>query len=411
MRFLLCILLFFISNNCLSSSIDFKLDKVIEIYKLNGFDCKATQPHNKKLTALGKELFDSTLLSGGNDTSCSTCHLAQRHRTDGLSLAIGVGGKGEGTERLLEGNGIIVPRNAFTFSGRGHKDYVTYFWDGKVEVQSKKIVNILGNMTDKGFDSPFAMATILPILARDEFLGLLDYSKSNEMVAIDDSYYEARYDHASQFLKDKIKNSKGSKWDELRNLFIKSSIDLEKLELSHLGNAISSFLIETENCFESKWSHYIKGDKTALNELQKKGAYLFYGKGRCASCHSGDLLSDFKFHSIAVPQGKFGFSIDGQDLGRSEISLRYEDRFKFKTPSLLNVINTPPYGHNGIFNTLDEVILFHLNPVPFFSMYEYSEDEIYNYGRVLSSRSQLLSHIEIFTEEEVNQLVEFVKTL
>ncbi|WP_404389828.1 hypothetical protein [Pseudoalteromonas phenolica] len=142
-----------------------------------------------------------------------------------------------------------------------------------------------------------------------------------------------------------------------------------------------------------------------------KATFLFYGKGRCAACHSGDLLSDFKFHSIATPQGKFGVSVDGQDLGRSEISLRYGDRFKFKTPSLLDVSNTKPYGHNGVFNSLDGVVLFHLNPIPFFKDRDMSKGELYNYGRILASRSELLSYIEIFDEEEFQNLLEFLKTL
>ncbi|WP_036950689.1 MULTISPECIES: His-Xaa-Ser system-associated MauG-like protein [unclassified Pseudoalteromonas] len=394
-----------------ASDIDFKLKKVIEIYGLTGFDCNAVQNNNKDLTALGEALFESKLLSGGNDTSCSTCHLKDLNRVDGLPLSVGVGGSGEGEARLKDGKGIIVPRNSFTLVGRGHKDYKTYFWDGKVEQEQGRLVSIIGDDVSKGFDSPLALAAVLPILARDEFLGLLSESTSNEMVSIDDSYYEERYKHASKFLNRKILNSQGQDWEELKTKFVESGIEIEKIQLSDIGNAISSFLINKENCIQNNWSKYIKGDTNALNTAQKQGAFLFYGKGRCASCHSGDLLSDFKFHSIATPQGQFGVSVDGQDLGRSEISLKYGDRFKFKTPSLLDVSSTKPYGHNGIFNSLDEVVLFHLNPIPFFKDRDMSKDELYNYGRILASRSELLSYIEIFDEEEFQNLLEFLKTL
>lgn len=396
---------------CNASTLDYKLDKVIEIYQLKGFDCKTTQQHDPKLASLGDTLFNSKLLSGGNDTSCSTCHIADKHRVDGLPISIGVGGDGEGIERLKDGNGILVPRNSFTFTGRGHLDYDNYFWDGKVQVQQDKIINILGDMSDKGFHSPFAMASVLPLLARDEFLGLLDYAKTNKMISIDDSYYEARYEHATQILRDKIAYSKGDEWLFLKEQFKKSNINLNNLELSDIGNAISSFLIQTENCINSRWSAYIKDDKKALNQKQKAGAFIFYGKGRCASCHSGDLLTDLKFHSIALPQGQFGFSIDGQDLGRAEISLNHEDRFKFKTPSLLNVKNTAPYGHNGLFPTIKDIVLFHLNPILFLKEYTFSDNEKYNYGRVLSSRSKVLSHIELFNDDEVSKLVAFLETL
>ena len=175
MKYFSYLLLFFFFS-CNATTLDYKLDKVIEIYQLKGFDCKATQPHDPKLSSLGDSLFNSKLLSGGNDTSCSTCHISDKHRTDGLPISIGVGGTGEGIERLKDGNGILVPRNSFTFTGRGHISYNNYFWDGKVEVQEKNIINILGDMTNRGFHSPFAMASILPLLARDEFLGLLDYA-------------------------------------------------------------------------------------------------------------------------------------------------------------------------------------------------------------------------------------------
>ena len=35
-----------------------------------------------------------------------------------------------------------------------------------------------------------------------------------------------------------------------------------------------------------------------LSEEEISGAELFYGKGKCASCHSGSYFTDFKFYSI-----------------------------------------------------------------------------------------------------------------
>jgi len=410
MRIILIILIVF-SNYVSASDIDFKLQKVIEIYGLQGFDCKAVQESDPSLSSLGEMLFESKLLSGGNDTSCSTCHLKDLTRVDGLSVSIGVGGSGEGIERLMEGNGIIVPRNSFTLLGRGHKDYSTYFWDGKVQNEANRLVSIIGDGESEGFHSPLSVAAVLPILARDEFLGLLSESKNNGMESIDSSYYEMRYQTASKALQKRILETNGKSWDELRAKFIESKLDLNKLELSNIGNAIASFLIEKESCIKNQWSKYIQGDHDALSETEKEGAYVFYGKGRCASCHSGDLLSDFKFHSIGVPQGDVGVSIYGQDLGRSEISLKDEDRFKFKTPSLLKISKTKPYAHNGVFEQLDDVVLFHLNPIPFFKDKKWSKKDYFNYGRVLSSRSDMLSYIDVLTEEDFNHLLSFLETL
>ena len=405
------IILFVFSNNAVASDVDFKLQKVIEIYALQGFDCNAVQENDPSLSSLGEVLFESKLLSGGMDTACSTCHLKELSRVDGLPVSIGVGGNGEGIDRLMDGKGIIVPRNSFTLLGRGHKEYSTYFWDGKVQTEMNRLVSIIGDGKSKGFHSTLSVAAVLPILARDEFLGVLSKSKSNGMESIDNSYYEMRYQAASKVIKKRILDTKGKNWDELRAKFIESNLDLDNLELSGIGNALASFLIEKESCIKNRWSQYIHGNREALSNNEKKGAYVFYGKGRCVSCHSGDLLSDFKFHSIGVPQGDVGVSIYGQDLGRSEISLNQEDRFKFKTPSLLKVSKTKPYAHNGVFNQLDEVVLFHLNPIPYFKDIEWSKKDYFNYGRVLSSRSEMLSYIDVLTEDDFKHLLSFLETL
>jgi cytochrome c peroxidase len=42
-------------------------------------------------------------------------------------------------------------------------------------------------------------------------------------------------------------------------------------------------------------------------------------------------------------------------------TLRKEDRFKFKTPTLRNIETTKPYFHNGKTTTLENAIDFHLS--------------------------------------------------
>ena len=69
-------------------SIDDKLALVVKHYDLNG--CKKTKLSERG--KLGKELFESTLLSGDYDTSCSNCHQVELGLSDGLPLAVGVGG-------------------------------------------------------------------------------------------------------------------------------------------------------------------------------------------------------------------------------------------------------------------------------------------------------------------------------
>ena len=58
-----------------------------------------------------------------------------------------------------------------------------------------------------------------------------------------------------------------------------------------------------------------------------------------------------------------GFFSDGRESGRGIITDALvnspENWGRFKTPSLRSVIKTPPYMHNGQFNTLEEVVRFY----------------------------------------------------
>lgn len=95
-------------------------------------------------------------------------------------------------------------------------------------------------------------------------------------------------------------------------------------------------------------------DETVLNETARRGMKLFFGKARCAHCHEGELFTDQKFHNTGVSWGK----LPG-DLGRYEPSRHEEDRGKFKTPTLRNLLLTAPYMHDGSLATLEEVVEFY----------------------------------------------------
>ena len=94
---------------------------------------------------------------------------------------------------------------------------------------------------------------------------------------------------------------------------------------------------------------------------------LFYGKARCATCHSGKLLSDQDFHALALPHFGPGrtrrFDPYVRDVGRMGESDRLEDAYRFRTPMLRNVALTGPWGHNGAYATLEGIVRHHLDPL------------------------------------------------
>jgi len=97
-----------------------------------------------------------------------------------------------------------------------------------------------------------------------------------------------------------------------------------------------------------------------------QGMILFFGKAKCASCHSGPLLSDQDFHAIGLPPFGPGrtrrFDPAARDVGRMGETDRLDDAYRFRTPMLRNVELTAPYGHNGAYPTLEEVVRHHIAP-------------------------------------------------
>ena len=181
-----------------------------------------------------------------------------------------------------------------------------------------------------------------------------------------------------------------------------TDLGINQIDLIVIGNHLGAFIANEFQCSESLFDHYLDGSED-LNESQKRGAITFYGEGRCASCHSGDLFSNNSFHSIGVYQGKFGPHSRHRDLGRGGVTFRIEDLYKFRTPTLINIKNTAPYGHNGIFENLEDVVIHHFNPVYIFSEEELN-DKFLDSGATLGSRDPILGAIRINKESVLKDL-------
>lgn len=119
----------------------------------------------------------------------------------------------------------------------------------------------------------------------------------------------------------------------------------EEISSTRMLQALSQFMIMLVSA-SSPYDQHLLGDPKALSEEQKKGLALFEAK--CASCHSGPLLSDESYRSNGLPLGN--------DPGRYQITLQEEDRYKFKVPSLRNVARSGPYMHNGSIRSLRAVL-------------------------------------------------------
>jgi cytochrome c peroxidase len=112
----------------------------------------------------------------------------------------------------------------------------------------------------------------------------------------------------------------------------------------NLGSALAAFQ-RTLKAPETRF------DLGTLDDQEKFGEGLFFGKARCASCHQGQAFTDNRFHNL-------GF-LDSTDQGQREVTKRLSDAMKFRTPGLRAVGQTSPYFHDGRFNTLEEVLDFY----------------------------------------------------
>ncbi len=414
MRSLLGVLvLLFCGQYATALDIDDKIRLIVSEQQISPATCNIiSKEEDSRITELGKLIFETPILSGDHDVSCSNCHIDEKELADGLPLAIGVGGDGEGFARMNSG-GVIVPRNAFTLVGRAHPDFNVFFWDGKITKSDGLIYSPIGEGFEAGFQSPLAVASVLPIIARDEFLGKYSLVNQSQHVRnVDRFYYADRMAAANSALQELLDHSDSE--DARKARAIMASLGKESINLALAGNAIAAFLSEKlkTSCVPSNWDKYLKGDMSSITEDQKVGALLFFGKGRCSVCHSGSLFSDMEFHSLGVPQGDLGPYMHGRDIGRAGVTFESADLYKFRTPPLLSVSKTMPYGHNGEFDSLREMVYFHINPIHYFSSNGWtSEDEIVNYGNILSSRSELLSYISLDKAEEVEFIIQFLEAL
>lgn len=129
----------------------------------------------------------------------------------------------------------------------------------------------------------------------------------------------------------------------------------------------------------SPLDRYLKGDQSALSDDARKGLEVFKGKGKCAECHYGVILTDDKFYALHVPENpalkndqrvittvRFVAKVYHygdyrnlrEDPGRYLITTDRKDWKAFRTSTLREIAKTAPYMHNGVFGTLDEVIEF-----------------------------------------------------
>ena len=206
----------------------------------------------------------------------------------------------------------------------------------------------------------------------------------------------------------------------------------ELITFNNITLAIGAY--ESSQVFvNTPWKAYVQGDDSAISDEAKRGAKIFFntqenGGANCSACHSGDFFTDEDFHVIAMAQlgrGKGNGENGSEDFGRFRESKNEADKYAFRTPSLLNVTATGPWGHAGGSTTLAHAIQTHLNPQQALDNYNYSllEPTVQSLNmqvntqraidKLNANRAAGINSIEemTLTEAQMAQLIAFIETL
>jgi cytochrome c peroxidase len=118
----------------------------------------------------------------------------------------------------------------------------------------------------------------------------------------------------------------------------------------------------------SRFDQYVRGDTTVLTKPEITGFNLFMGKAKCGTCHYMPLFNG----AIAPLYNKVESEVLGvpattdtlhpvldRDQGKYLLYHIAHQQYAFKTPTVRNSALTAPYMHNGVYQTLEEVIDFY----------------------------------------------------
>jgi cytochrome c peroxidase len=105
----------------------------------------------------------------------------------------------------------------------------------------------------------------------------------------------------------------------------------------------------------SKYDKVKKGEASfTFNE--QEGYKVF--QANCTSCHTEPLFTDNSFRNTGIPVNP-----TIKDYGRMRITNKKEDSLKFKVPSLRNIYLSFPYGHDGRFVSIGQMLDHYTNGV------------------------------------------------
>jgi cytochrome c peroxidase len=320
------------------------------------------RPIDNRLADLGRLAFHDSLLGLNDDNSCSGCHAAPAGFGDTQSIAIGV-----------ENNNIVGPDRAGPRNQRrapmvlNNVFYPTLMWNSR-------FASLSGDPFDNsdGFQFPapegLSLSFLPHLLTAQAFIPTTERS---EMAGFR-LHVPVTNDGIRAAVVERLNAN-----SEYRQLFANIFGAVRNggpITYEMLARAIAEFEF-TLAFSDAPIDKFARGDISAMNDNQMRGALLFFGKAGCVQCHavsgeSNEQFSDFRQHVIGVPQlfpNNGNVPFDGpdanEDFGLEQVTGNPADRYAFRTSPLRNLILQPTFFHDGAYTKLEDALRFHLNAI------------------------------------------------
>lgn len=306
-------------------------------------------PLTEQKVSLGKLLFHETALGnspelpqGTKTYSCASCHHVAAGFQAGIKQGIGDGGSGfgaRGEARIPDPNYLhtqldIQPIRTPTALNVAFQDVM--LWNGQFG----------GSGTNEGTEGSWTTGTPLETnnlgFEGVEIQAIAGFNVHRQLADV--AFYEVLPEYRDQLI------------EAFPNL-----TEDEKLSNIGIGLAIGAYertLLPTEAPFQ-KW---LNGQKAELNDVAKRGALVFFGKGNCTSCHTGPALNSTEFYALGMNDLDALLTDDSNPgfvsavLGRGGFTKNADDEYKFKVPQLYNLADHNFFGHGATFESIREII-------------------------------------------------------
>ena len=314
---------------------------------------------NPKAAAFGRKLFFEDHFSGNMKVSCATCHREDYSFTDNLPLSHGMD---------------TTPRRSMPLIGVAYNSW--FFWDGRTDSLWSQALGPIESKLEHGISRTMS-AYIISKYHREE--------------------YESLFGPIPEITAEKWPQEARPAQDDPDALKAWVLMNPEQREVVNriyvnMGKSIAAFvrtIVPQPSSFDRYVEQVLTEDtvtaRMSLTNDEVAGLRLFIGKAKCTNCHNGPMLTNSDFHNLGLPQKKNGppdmgrsiaitqvlsseFNCLGKysDAGPNECpELRFIDTSDtkyvgaFKTPTLRNVIEHPPYMHAGQFATVHDVLEFY----------------------------------------------------